>query len=179
MVLWPLRHIINTTQMLSTNKGGTAIIARDQLGHQSYERLHEKLGRWMMMSFRSKDGMALRVLACYRPQSTRGPFTVYQQQLSYFEDEGNTKEVLDNYNEDLFKHVKGWMDKGDQIILILNVNADLATNEDGFGCKLKTIGLKELILSKPHHLKPPPIRIPGTKTIDGIFGTAVLEVMHA
>ena len=63
MVLWPLRHIINTTQKLSTNKGGTAIIVRDQIGHQSYERLHEKLGRWMMMSFRSKDGMALRMFA--------------------------------------------------------------------------------------------------------------------
>ena len=40
-------------------QGGTTVIARGQLGHKSYERLYDKLGRWMMMSFRGRDGMAL------------------------------------------------------------------------------------------------------------------------
>lgn len=52
-----------------------------------------------MMSFRGKDGTALQIVTGYRPQSTRGPFTVYQQQLQYFEEDGNIKEVLDNYDE--------------------------------------------------------------------------------
>ena len=64
-------------------QGGTAVIVRDQLGHRSYEQLYDKLGRWMVISFRGKDGMALRIVSGYRPQSTRGPFTVYQQQLSH------------------------------------------------------------------------------------------------
>lgn len=44
-------------------QGGTAVIAREQLGHKRYERLYDKLGRWMMMSFCGKDDMALRVVS--------------------------------------------------------------------------------------------------------------------
>ena len=160
-------------------RGGTAVIAREQLGHKSYERLYDKLGRWMMMSFRGKDGMALRVVSGYRPQPSEGANTVYQQQLSYYEEQGDTTEVRVNYDDDLIKDITGWMDKGDQVILMLDANVDLATNEEGFKEKMEDIGLKELILSQHPDLTPPPTRIPGKKTIDGIFGTPALDVERA
>ena len=68
------------------------------------------------------------------------------------------------------------MDKGDHIIIMLDVNVDLATNEDGFKERLEEIGLKELIMSKYPHLKPPPTRTPGTKKIDGTFVTPTLDI---
>ena len=72
--------------------------------------------------------------------------------------------------------MKGWTGKGDQIIVILDENVDLTTNEDGFKERLEEIGSKELIISKHLHLTPPSTRTPGTKTIDGIFGTPALDV---
>ena len=71
------------------------------------------------------------------------------------------------------------MEKGDQIIVMLDVNVDLATNEDSFKERLEEIGLKKLIMSKHPHLTPPPTRTPCTKTIDGIFGTPALDVEWA
>ena len=55
------------------------------------------------------------------------------------------------------------MDKGDQVIGMLDANVDLVTNEDGFKGKLEDIGLKELIMSQHPDLTPPPTRIPGKK----------------
>ena len=55
------------------------------------------------------------------------------------------------------------MDKGDQVIAMLDANVDLATNEDGFKERLKDIGLKELIMSQHPDLTPPPTRILGKK----------------
>ena len=71
------------------------------------------------------------------------------------------------------------MDKGDQIIVMLDANTDLATNEDGLKERLEEIGLKELIMSKHPHLTPPPTRTLGTQKIDRIFGTPSLDVERA
>ena len=69
-----------------------------------------------------------------------GANTVYQQQLSYYEEQGTIAEVRVNYDEDLIKDVTGWMDKGDQVIVMLDANVDLATNEEGFKEKMEDIG---------------------------------------
>jgi len=165
---------------ISNQQGGNAIISREHLSHRSYKRLYDKLGRWFMTSYRGKNGLALRVVAAYRPQSVRGPFTVYQQQLEYFEEQGNIKEVLDNYDDDLIADIQVWLDNGDQVVIMIDANVQLVDTEEGsFRHKLEDIGLKELIMSKHPHLKAPPTRTPGTKTIDGIFGTPALDVERA
>ena len=72
------------------------------------------------------------------------------------------------------------MDKGDKVIIMLDANIDLVQNGEGtFRGKLEEIGLKELIMSKHPHLKSPPTRNPGTKTMDGIFDTPALDVERA
>ena len=157
---------------ISNQQGGTAVISREQLSHRSYKQLYDKLGRWMMTSYRGKDGLALRVVAAYCPQVTRGSFTVYQQQLTYFEEHNNIKEVLDNYDDDLISDIQVWLDKSDQVVVMLYANVDLVESKEGsFRYKLEEIGLKELSIFKHPLLKSPPICTPGTKTIDGIFGT--------
>ena len=65
----------------------------------------------------------------------------------------------------------GWMDKGDQVIVMLDANVDLATNEDGFKERLEDIILKELIMSQHPDLTPPPTRTPGKKTRRNIWHT--------
>ena len=70
------------------------------------------------------------------------------------------------------------MDKGDQFIVMLDVNVDLATNEDGFKEIIEKNNLKELMMSKHSHLTPPPTRTRGTHKNDVIFGTPELEASH-
>ena len=41
------------------------------------------------------------------------------------------------------------------------------------------IGLQELILTHHCRLQPPPTRIPGTHTIDSIFGTPAIDVVQS
>ena len=65
-------------------------------------------------------------------------------------------------------------------MVILDDNVDLVESEEGsFRYKPEEIGLEELIMFKHPLLKPPPIRTPGTKTTDEIFGTPALDVERA
>ena len=160
------------------HQGGTAIIARSQFAHRSYKRLYDKLGQWMMMTFRGKEGMGLMVISVYRPQISKRPYMVYQQQLQYYGIHNNTKDPIANYDTNLFELIQGWMDNGDQVIVIIDANVDLTNNKkDTFRYNLESLGLNELIMSKHPNLTLPSTRTPGTKTIDGIFGTPALDVV--
>ena len=84
-----------------------------------------------MITFPGKDGLALRVVVGYRPQSTRVPFTVYQQQLEYFEENNNKKEVLDNYDDGLIHDIEGWLTKGNHVVVMIDDNVKLAHSIQG------------------------------------------------
>ena len=56
----------------------------------------------MMMTFRGKEGMGLRVISAYHPQSSKDPYTIYQQQLQYYEKNNTTKDSVAHYDDDLF-----------------------------------------------------------------------------
>ena len=68
---------------------------------------------------------------------------------------------MDNYDDDLIHVIEGWLTKGDQVVVMLDANAELAHSIQGnFRHELEAIGLKELIMSKHPLLKPPPTRNP-------------------
>ena len=91
----------------------------------------------------------------------------------------NTNDPLANYDSDLSKMITTWMDEGDQVMVMIDINADLAISKKGtFRYMLESIGLNELILNKHLHIKPPATRYPGKLTIDRIFGTPALEVVR-
>ena len=63
------------------------------------------------------------------------------------------------YDSDLSNLITTWMDEGDQVIVMIDANVDLATNKKGtFRHILESIGLNELLLNKHPHLKPPATR---------------------
>ena len=161
-------------------QGGCAIIAKGQLANRSGKRIYDTLGRWMMMSFRGKNGLLLRVVSAYRPRSTDGPFTIYQQLLHHYEEKDTVCDNTDplvNYDNDLTDLISGWMDDGDQVIVMIDSNVDLANTKKGtFRHTLEDIGMHELLLSQHPTLKPPATRFPGRLPIDGIFGTPALEI---
>ena len=135
-----------------------------------------------MMSFRGKNDLSLRVVSAYQPRATDDLYTIYQQKLQYYNDDSkdsNINDPLTKYDTDLSKLVTTWMDKHDQIIVMIDSNVDLATNKkDTFRHMLESLGLNELLLSKNLNIEPPDTRYPGKLTIDGIFGTPVLEVVR-
>ena len=62
---------------MCNQQGGAAIIAKHQLVHRSCKRKYDTLVRWMMMSFKEKKGLNLRVVSAYRQQTSTDPYTVY------------------------------------------------------------------------------------------------------
>ena len=91
---------------------GAAILARDQFAHRCFSREYDSLGRWMVLTFRGREGLALRVVSAYRPIPGSGPYTVYQQQRNYYSTIGNTKCPITNYGSDLTTLMQAWIDGG-------------------------------------------------------------------
>lgn len=79
------------TTKVSNQQGGADILARDQFAHMCFSRVYDLLGRWMVLTFRGREGLALRVVSAYRPIPGSGPYLVYQQQLNSF---STSREVL-------------------------------------------------------------------------------------
>ena len=106
-------------------QGGAAMIARDQFAHRCYTRGYDYLGRWMVLTFRGKEGLALRVVTAYRPIPGSGPYTVYQQQVEYYSSKDNNKCPITNYDNYLTKIIEEWIEGGDQVILMIDANEAL------------------------------------------------------
>ena len=86
---------------------------------------------------------------------------------------------MTHYDNDLSTLITTWIDEGDQVIVMIDSNVDLATNKKGiFRHMLESLGLNELLLSKHPNIKPTAIRYPGKLTIDRIFGAPVLKVVR-
>ena len=153
------------------------MIARDQFAHRCYTREYDYLGRWMVLTFRGKEGLVLRVVTAYRPIPGSGPYTVYQQQVEYYSSKDNNKCPITNYDNDLTKIIEEWIEGGDQVILMIDANEALQNNKKGsFRRRMEDIGMNEIILNHHPHLQPPSTTPPGTNTIDSIFGTGSLIV---
>ena len=106
-------------------QGGAAIIARDQFAHRCFSREYDSLGRWMVLTFRGREGLALRVVSAYRPIPGSGPYTVYQHQINYYSTIGNTKCPITNYYNDITSLIEAWIDGGDQVVLMIDANEAL------------------------------------------------------
>ena len=75
--------------------------------------------------------------------------------------------------------ISTWIDDGVQVILMIDADEIVTSTKSGSFChKIEEASLNELILSQHLWVKSLPIRIPGTQTIDGIFGTPELNVIN-
>ena len=80
---------------------------------------------------------------------------------------------------DLVHMISTWIDDGNQVILMIDGNTNSATAKNGSFCyNIEEVGLNELILAQHPRLKPPTIKIPGSQTIDNVFGSPTLYVIN-
>lgn len=126
------------------------------------------LGRWAWSILRGRNGIILRVIAAYRPVlSQYGATTVWNQQHTYFLEQGEDKCPRILFNEHLTMAIKKWMEEGEQIVLGIDYN-DPINGKSDLEKRLKDIGVVNAIQHN-HQSRAPPTRTPGTNTIDSIF----------
>ena len=104
-----------------------------------------------------------------------GPFTVYSQHRRRF-NESNKKdwEPRQQMLKDLTKSIKKWKNKGEQIVLLMDCNEDVRS--DNIKKFLAQVEMREAILHKHGSQHAPGTHIDGTKPIDGIFTTRSISV---
>ena len=84
-----------------------------------------------MIDFRDRKGSVLRIIIAYRSHANSGPYTVYQQRIQYFTSKNSTKCLIVNFDEKLVTLIGNWVENGDQVMLVMGVNNDLAKEKTG------------------------------------------------
>ena len=74
----------------------------------------------------------------------------------------------------LTKSIKKWKNKGEQIVLLMDCNEDVRS--DNMKKFLADVNMREVILHKRGSQHTPGTHIDGTKPIDGIFTTRSISV---
>ena len=87
-----------------------------------------KLERWTWACIGGKDGIATVFVSAYRPcHNPDGLHTVWSQQACYFKEHGDSKvpDVHALFIKDLCKFLGDLRDKGNTIVLGLDINGDV------------------------------------------------------
>ena len=91
--------------------GGTAQISKGDAAIRECARGEDKrgLGRWVWQLYRGANNRRVRVITAYRPNPSSGPFTVYAQHRTMF-NETNKKnwEPREQMLVDLTKLINRW-----------------------------------------------------------------------
>lgn len=154
--------------------GGVGLLTFDQLAHRVSSSGSDPsgLGRWAWQCIKCKT-RNVRIVSAYQPNITVGEEkqTVYAQHQRYL------KYIIKSplcpreaFRLDLATELRQWMEKGDQIILLMDANDDL---RDGVthNWLTGTVGLRNCLHEKHAHLSPPStyFRNFRHKPIDGCY----------
>ena len=149
--------------------GGTMMISR---GRAKYRIVGSgidpsNMGRWSWQLFSGKRGVTTRVITAYRPCKSNGLTSTYMQHrriLDARQQEGcPRKQMLD----ELLQLITTWLEAGDQIILMIDLNEDVANSAAAE--QIRASGLMECITGRHDDMETVATCNRGTKTIDGIF----------
>lgn len=159
----------------STQYGGTLL---GSIGHMACRIIdsgqdERNLGRWTWFAFVGKEGSLTRVVSLYRPVRSMGSTTVYQQQQAAFNTLGIAGCPRQLFLDDLGTLLQTWHDKGDRIIVGGDFNEDLqSTRLSSFFLQFDMIDL----IASVQQSTAPATHTKGVVPIDGIFGSASLDV---
>jgi len=143
--------------------GGTAIITRGKLA-QTYMGQGEdptRLGRWVWMRFKGRNGLTLRIVSVYcpNPPSSSGRSkskdqSVHQQHLKYLNDKNDDRTPRDAFLEDLEEDLTKWLDSGDQLLVMGDFNHHIL--DDPIFSLFDKYGMKNMIfeLHNPNLFPP-------------------------
>ena len=154
--------------------GGTAVMAYDEIAARVTSKAGQDtsgLGRWAWLLFEGKYGHRTRVISAYNPCKSRGPETVYMQQVRYFQKQGINECPRTLFRKQLCSQIVKWQLQGDLIVLLIDCNENLTR----WGPLHKSL-LHECKLIDPIRLayqtescSLPPTSLTGSVPIDSIF----------
>ena len=176
---WETLHISHgynrvTNSSSGYQKGGVAIFSINTAAHRVIQSGQDPsgLGRWVWTRYRGRHGIVLRVISAYRPVlNPSAPLAVYNQHRRRLMENDDDRCPRTALIEDLCKELQQWIAEGDQIVLGMDVNANItqATVTQPF----TTLGLQEVITGR-HGTNAPSTHNRGTSPIDAIFASGTL-----
>jgi hypothetical protein len=106
--------------------GGTGTICRNKFLQYLQKPLVDPrgLGRWCSWPFSCNPCHTSRLVVAYRPcaAKVKGLKTIHQQQLRYIQNKGLNTTPLELFEKDLTNQITKWLEGGDCIILLMDVN---------------------------------------------------------
>ena len=161
--------------------GGTAVIAVDEAAHRIKATGCDStgLGRWSWILFEGRSNHLTRIISAYVPcRSTDDRrHTVYNQQKRYFWKRGIQQCPRRLMHQHLTHQIKTWQNQGEQIVLMIDMNENLARMGPfqtmlKYECQLVD-PIRERYQKKDQQL--PATSLTGSKPIDSIFVSASLQ----
>jgi hypothetical protein len=152
----------------STNQaGGTAIFTMNDNVHFVMEKSADRWGRWCSTKFRGSRNMSFRVISAYRcVRNIHGPLSVWNQ-LRYLMDlQQRDGDPIECFDYDLSAFIQQCMSDGEQIILGIDVNADVRSSS--FTKTMNNLGLFDICTHR-HGINTPSTYARGSTPIDAIF----------
>ena len=165
------------------NRGGAAFTLHQNIkAHQSSSGVDKTgLGRWIWTRLRGKGETHTRIISAYRPCLNKGIGTVWSQHYRYIKKE---KQIHDpnpirQFDSDLLTEIQNWKQMGDNLIIGIDMNADVRT------CTLSKIlqanQLQNAILTSHPSQSPPATYDKNTSRtpIDAIWVTPNIDITRA
>ena len=157
--------------------GGTAVISRGETALRVIQRGEDKrfMGRWSWQLLRGKEGIKLRIIALYFPNSTKhfGHKKVYVQQQRVLLAQKIKESVWTTFWKDFMEEVDEWLEQGDQLVIAGDWNSDV--RKRNFLEKLKQRNLWPAITGI-HGTEGPGTFHNGSVPIDEIFISPRLKI---
>jgi hypothetical protein len=125
------------------------------------------LGRWSYFIL-SSNKKSLVIVTAYQPLKTKGPKT---QQWILLRESAKTPDPIKSFCINLEKETKLWVNKGFDILLMINANEDIGSQPGGLSNTISSAGLFDLVDARHNAGSYPNTYARGTKRIDYIFGT--------
>jgi hypothetical protein len=128
------------------------------------------LGRWTWTRYQGMNAQTLRIVVAYWPNTPQGPYSVYAQQNAYFHSISRDICPRRAFLADLVEDLKEFIQKGDNIILMLDGNSNMKQSD--LQLALRNLEMEEAILERHGLLGPSTHKRNSPATpIDGIWKT--------
>ena len=179
-----LAYNTNETQLLCSpfQAGGSGLTLGDDLNSRRTDSGLDPtgLGRWAWTKITGKSGFETLLISSYRPNNNRRDSgSVWHQHRRYFLTQGDDRDPIVAYDQDILHCLQGWLDAGLHIILGIDANEDVRNGT--LARQLLTLGLQEAVTTRHRHNSPPATqnRNRSRTPIDGLWTSRSLEVVKA
>ena len=158
--------------------GGTATMLFDHVASTMNGSGYDSsgLGRWSWVQLQGKFGISTTIVTAYCPckSNLTSPETVYNQHRRYLMTKNRDICPREAFRHDLSAFLTQRAQKGDQIVLCIDLNEDVNRENGPIQQTLLHTNKLTNILKHRHDFPTPATHDRGTKTIDSIFVSSTL-----